>query len=352
MDTQMYPTAYGQLHQELPTHSDISDPSTAPAHLPFWLDHMAQISSDLTFSDGSTIKDHEMLTLNSKKPEGTIDYIPTAAINPGPQCSQGERASYRDMVNAYINDRKALATLNNRLLINMNVDDANAIRQEYKDNLTTRSIMQYLEDTYGIMGAQHLALLQQTALIWDPKKSAKMNFSHLAEIWRVLGYTDTMRFMSLMDILKPHPAASGLLQKFTTDHPMSTDIAELKKFLIQRLPMGTHSTINSISSADISQMQIAQISLNMEALQAQQQEMLQQIAALQRSSTTTQPQTTLKYCFFHGYQDTHHGGACKVMATPNRNASDGQPYTKAMKNSRDGRANDGTRQLTGNLTTK
>ena len=76
------------------------------------------------------------------------------------------------MVNAYINDRKALATLNNRLLINMNVDDANAIRQEYKDNLTTRSIMQYLEDTYGIMGAQHLALLQQTALK-SPTSSAQ-----------------------------------------------------------------------------------------------------------------------------------------------------------------------------------
>ena len=36
--------------------------------------------------------------------------------------------------------------------------------------------MEYLEETYGIMSAQHLALLQETALIWDPKKSAKMNF--------------------------------------------------------------------------------------------------------------------------------------------------------------------------------
>ena len=351
MDTEMYPAPYGQLQQklQLPKFSDISDPNTAPAFLPFWLQYMYQTSADLTFSDGSTIKDHEMLTLNSKKPDGTTDYIPTAAVNPGPQCSQGERASYRDTVTAYINDRKVIASLNNRLLLNMNPDDANAIRQEYREELTTRSIMEYLEETYGIMSAQHLALLQETALIWDPKKSAKMNFSHLEEIWKVLNYTDTMKFMNLIDILKPHPTASEMLQKFTIDNPMSTDINELKTFLNKRLPMGTHSTVNSITSADINQMQIAQISLNMEALQAQQQEILEQIAALQRSSTTTHIK---KYCFVHGHNDSHYGSACKTMADPNSKASDGQPYSKAMKNSRDGRANEGTRQLTGNLKTR
>jgi hypothetical protein len=40
------------------------------------------------------------------------------------------------------------------------------------------------------------------------------------------------------------------------------------------------------------------------------------------------------------------------MANPDLKARDGQPYSKAMKNSCDGRANEGTRQLTGNLKTR
>ena len=96
-----------------------------------------------------------MLTLNSQKTHDIEYYNPQPPEDPGAQAKEGVRTAYRDAMKAYTDDRQTIATLNNMLLQNMGADDATAIRAIYP-NVTTRNIMQYLEDSYGMLGPSHL----------------------------------------------------------------------------------------------------------------------------------------------------------------------------------------------------
>ena len=114
--------------------------------------------------------------------------------------------------------------------------------------------------------------------------------------------------------------------------------------------MGTHAVVNSIStSPDITHMQIAHLTSSLETIYLQQQEIQQRLAELQQIQSKPQQQKncSTKYCFVYGQNNSHWGTNCKVMNNPDNNSSDGQPYTNGMKQSRDRRATNGTRQLAG-----
>ena len=113
--------------------------------------------------------------------------------------------------------------------------------------------------------------------------------------------------------------------------------------------MRTHAVINSIAtSPDSTPMQIAQLSSSLETIHMQQQEIQQCLAELQQIQTKSQQQKNrTKHCFVHGQNNSHWRTTCKVMNNPENKASDGQPYTNRMKQSRDGNATNGTRQLAG-----
>ena len=336
-----------------PIHADISNPQTAPALLHPWLRYIASLADGLYFSNGEKFSRYQMLTLNSQKTHDIEDYNPQPPEDPGAQAKEGVRTAYRDAMKAYTDDRQTIATLNNMLLQNMGADDATAIRAIYP-NVTTRNIMQYLEDSYGLLGPSHLDFIEQNLLVWDPRLSSRINITMLNVYWTILQYTDRTKFMSLGRVLAAHHAPLEFYNKFVAQNPLATDFAALTAFLNQRLPMGTDHTqqrgavLNNISASEPSmQQQMDQLRASMEAVQHQTYEMIQRFASIQQISAP--PSAPLRnpkhYCFVHGWG--HRGIDCKTMKNPRRHASDGQPYSEGMKQSRDGRATPATRNIAG-----
>ena len=169
---------------------------------------------------------------------------------------------------------------------------------------------------------------------------ARLNFVRLEEFWEVLQYNDSNRFMNLQNILNAHPSVLAMYNKYVSDNSLSTDYGQLRKYMTQRLPMGTHAVVNSIATLpDSTPMQIAQLTSSLETIHMQQHEILQRLAELQQIQTKPQQQKNrAKYCFVYDQNNSHWGTNCKVMNNPENKASDGQPYTNGMKQSRDGRA--------------
>ena len=163
--------------QQRPPHADISNPHTAPAQLLPWLNYMATRTSGLRFSNGKAVAQYQMCTLNSKKTEDIIDYIPESPEDPGANAKDNVRTWYRDAVAAYNHDMQTLSTLTNALLENMGPNDATAIRALHPNDLTTRQIMQYLEEAYGTLGPSHLDYIVHNLLVWDPRLPARQTHS-------------------------------------------------------------------------------------------------------------------------------------------------------------------------------
>ena len=154
---------------------------------------------------------------------------------------------------------------------------------------TARHIMQYLEDAYGIIGPSHLEYVTTNLLQWDPTQPARLNFVCLEEFWDVLQYNYRNRFMSLQSILNSHPSVLAIYNKFISDNPLSTNYDQLRVYMTQRLPMGTHAVVNSIStSPDITHMQIAHLTSSLETIHLQQQEIQQRLAELQQIQSKPQ----------------------------------------------------------------
>jgi len=334
--------------QQRPPHADISNPHTAPAQLLPWLNYMATRTSTLRFSNGKAVAQYQMCTLNSKKSADIIDYIPESPEDPGANAKDNVRTWYRDAVAAYNHDMQTLSTLTNALLDNMGPNDATAIRALHPNDLTTRQIMQYLEEAYGTLGPSHLDYIVQHLLVWDPRLPARLNMINLDQYWEVLQYNNRNRFMSLATILAMHPVPLAMYQKFTATNPLSTDFEALSTYLNQRLPMGTDTgAINSVLvPPPTPQALMTQVMLGFEVLQQQHNELSQRMAEINLvAAPPTAPAPKKLYCFAHGMG--HSGHRCKRMNNPKALASDGQPYSDGMRQARDPRPTPATRNIAG-----
>ena len=341
---------------ERPPHADISEPDIAPAHLVPWLNHMSTITSGLMFSTGKSVSSLQMLKLNSKKTDDIIDYVPETPDDPGPNANTNARTWHSHAMAAYTHDIQTLAALNNTLLQHMGSNDAAAIRLFHPDGVTTRQIMQYLEDAYGTLGPTHLEHINRVLLVWNPRLPSRLNLLNLNQYWDILQFNDSNRFMSLGKILNSHPTAYGHYRSFTEKNPLSTDFAALSTFLNQRLPMGTETgqigepLINYVEAQPPTpQALMTQFMMGFETLQQQNIELAQRFADIQQVAAPPRaaPSRPLKqkYCFVHGMG--HSGINCKWMNNPTSLASDGQPYSDGMKQARGPRATPATRNIAG-----